>query len=594
MKILAGQFSDWQEALDNFRKNVEKDLKEIRQCKQEVQQMKEELVSKLDNGLYIRNGQRIVMSAPEIIIGNVDRNGILYNNDSTVTVRGNELRLEGTGTDGNSTGSITSRAASIRQIAVDPGIDGVENVVRETSEIISQAKTLVLRGEESDGTFQEPETGSGAGGVHISTDSIISLNATLQSKTLKETLTKRENNLKKIVENLKKEADKARNNISRHISQLNDLSGKETLGMDETLTRTNLLEIKDNHEEFERKAEILYREMTDYFNTLSKLSEYNRQLTDTKAQKETVSKNESTFKDKTTGTYITVNSENINLISSDGEGNIRTNGGAGVKVAGRQIHLTTYDTDGSLIKDGNVRLGAENINISTYSPKISDKSSEYPAEGKVSIISKDIDIQAVDYEIKDNQTKEKSLTKEGRFRVRAEKIAFASTDTEGKATGTITANAKQVELKAVDIDNEKQTDKSVAEGGTLLMVGEKIYAGSKDKKNKSKAIQMASDKIGIFGDTTVELQQDAKAILQLDGGNAALSGSKTTLYGETTSEGKTTFKSDISAGTVNMKNLKVETSFKTPYTTEGISVPGAPSTAKLGAKLKEEEIKSDK
>jgi hypothetical protein len=61
-----------------------------------------------------------------------------------------------------------------------------------------------------------------------------------------------------------------------------------------------------------------------------------------------------------------------------------------------------------------------------------------------------------------------------------------------------------------------------------------------------------------------------------------------------TSQGKTTFKSDVTAGTVDVKNLKVDSSFKTPYTTEGISVPGAPSTAKLSAKLSEEEMKSEK
>lgn len=75
---------------------------------------------------------------------------------------------------------------------------------------------------------------------------------------------------------------------------------------------------------------------------------------------------------------------------------------------------------------------------------------------------------------------------------------------------------------------------------------------------------MASDKVGLFGDTTVELQQDGKAILQLSGGDAALSGNKTTLYGEMTSQGKTTFKSDVTAETVEMKNLKVNSSFKTP------------------------------
>lgn len=145
----------------------------------------------------------------------------------------------------------------------------------------------------------------------------------------------------------------------------------------------------------------------------------------------------------------------------------------------------------------------------------------------------------------------------------------------------------------MDVDKEKRTDKELAAGSSLLLLAEKVYAGARDKKTRSKSVQVASDKVGLFGDTTVELQQDGKAILQLSGGDAALSGSKTTLYGEMTSQGKTTFKSDVTAETVEMKNLKVNSSFKTPYTTEGISVPGAPSTAKLGAKLSEEELKSN-
>ena len=38
----------------------------------------------------------------------------------------------------------------------------------------------------------------------------------------------------------------------------------------------------------------------------------------------------------------------------------------------------------------------------------------------------------------------------------------------------------------------------------------RYYAGARDKKARSKSIQVASDKVGLFGDTTVELQQDAK------------------------------------------------------------------------------------
>ena len=238
-------------------------------------------------------------------------------------------------------------------------------------------------------------------------------------------------------------------------------------------------------------------------------------------------------------------------------------------------------------------MGSQDVEINTANPKIADKNTDLPAEGSVRVVSKEIQVEAVDYETKDDKTEEKSLTKEGSFTLRAEKINLNATDTEGKATGTIAANAKAVEVKAMDVDKEKRTDKELAAGSSLLLLAEKVYAGAKDKKARSKSVQVASDKVGLFGDTTVELQQDGKAILQLSGGDAALSGNKTTLYGEMTSQGKTTFKSDVTAETVEMKNLKVNSSFKTPYTTEGISVPGTPSTAKLGTKLSEEELKSN-
>ena len=267
--------------------------------------------------------------------------------------------------------------------------------------------------------------------------------------------------------------------------------------------------------------------------------------------------------------------------------------GAGIGLAGKELSLTSYGNDGALIKDSGIYMGSQDVEINTANPKIADKNTDLPAEGSVRVVSKAIQVEAVDYETKDDKTEEKSLTKEGSFTLRAEKINLNATDTEGKATGTIAANAKTVEVKAMDVDKEKRTDKELAAGSSLLLLAEKVYAGARDKKTRSKSVQVASDKVGLFGDTTVELQQDGKAILQLSGGAAALSGSKTALYGEMTSQGKSTFKSDVTAGTVEMKNLKVDSSFKTPYTTEGISVPGAPSTAKLSAKLSEEELKSN-
>ena len=591
MDIITAQFSDWKSALEDFQKSVEKDLEEIRKQKNEIQQMKTEIINRLGQGQYIRDNNRIVISAPEIVIGNVDKSGTLWNSYSRVIIRGSDVSLEGVGNGVTGTGTIISRAASIRQIAVDPGIDGMESVVQPISEIVSQARSVTLRGETAKDFF--PNAASGGEGISLSSDSAICIDATKPCDTLKEQLDNQESGLKKLVTNLKEEMNEAKSMTASLFSKLNELAQKGTMNNDLTDTRTNYLDIEELHTEFRQLSSSLYSTMTNYFNVLSRLAEANRQLDCVKEQKEEVNKIKSSFKEKTTDTFISLRSENINLTSTDGEGNLRTNDSAGIGLAGKKISLTSYGNDGALIKEGGIFMGSQEVEINTANPKISDKNIDLPAEGSVRVVSKAIEVEAVDYETKNNKTEEKSLTKEGSFAVRAEKINLNATDTEGKATGSIAANAKAVEVKAMDVDKEKRTDKSLAAGSTLLLLAEKVYAGSKDKKTKSKSVQVASDKVGLFGDTTVELQQDGKAILQLSGGDASLSGSKTTFYGETTLQGKVTFKSDVTAGTVDMKNLKVQTSFKTPYTTEGMSVPGAPSTAKLSAKLSEEELKSN-
>ena len=594
MRTIAEQFKYWQEALDDFQKNVEKDLDEIRRYKSEVQQMKIDLIDHLEKGRYIRDDQRVIISAPEIIIGNVDKSGMLCGSSSKIILRGTDISLDGVGAGASGVGSIVCRASSIRQIAVDPGIDGQENVAKDISEIVSQARNITIRSEkQANDVFTSYGLAGNDGGITLSSDGQISLNATLPCDTLKEKLEQEETALTEQTNNLKTEVAQAKSEVSTLIKKIDKLFDQDIMNLDETLTRTNFMDIEELHKEIRNISSAIYSAMTGYFNTLSRLAETNRQLNSVKEQKEATGKIKSSFAENTTGTVISLQSENISITSIDGDGNLRTNQGAGIALGGKEISITSYGNDGALIKDSGIYIGSQDVEISTVNPKTSDKNTDLPAEGSVRVVSKKIQVEAVDYETKDDKTEEKSLTKEGSFTLRAEKINLNATDTEGKATGTIAANAKAVEVKAMDVDKEKRTDKELAAGSSLLLLAEKVYAGARAKKARSKSIQVASDKVGLFGDTTVELQQDGKAILQLSGGDAALSGNKTTLYGEMTSQGKTTFKSDVTAETVEMKNLKVNSSFKTPYTTEGISVPGAPSTAKLGTKLSEEELKSN-
>lgn len=592
-KDITEQFTDWKSALEKFQQNVKKDIEEIRSQKDEIQRIKQDILDNLEKGRYIRDDNRIIISAPEIIIGNVDKSGILWGGGSKVVIRATNIDLEGVGTGTSGIGSIVSRAPSIRQIAVDPGKDGIEQVVKPISEIVSQAQNIVLRGENADDYFPQSSLSNSGSGIHLSTNGQISIDATLPCDTLSESLEQEEKALNTQINDLNQTASQAKSTVASLVSHMNELIEKDTLNSSEIETRTNFLDIDELHYEFQQTTSTLYNALTHYFNSLSLLAESNRQLAAVKEQKEAAKQLKSSFKEQATDTFISLRSENISLTSTDGDGNLRTNDGAGIGLAGKEISLTSYGNDGALIKDSGIYMGSQDVEINTANPKIADKNTDLPAEGSVRVVSKAIQVEAVDYETKDDKTEEKSLTQEGSFTLRAEKINLNATDTEGKATGTIAANAKTVEVKAMDVDKEKRTDKELAAGSSLLLLAEKVYVGARDKKARSKSVQVASDKVGLFGDTTVELQQDGKAILQLSGGDAALSGSKTTLYGEMTSQGKSTFKSDVTAGTVEMKNLKVDSSFKTPYTTEGISVPGAPSTAKLSAKLSEEELKSN-
>ena len=167
---------------------------------------------------------------------------------------------------------------------------------------------------------------------------------------------------------------------------------------------------------------------------------------------------------------------------------------------------------------------------------------------------------------------------------------LSATDTEGKATGSVSINAKAVGLKSMDVEKEKRTDDKLAAGSTMTIVAEKMYVGAKSKDVKSKKVQVMSEEIGAFADKTLEIQQDdGKALVQLSGGNTSLGGSKTQVYGETTINAKIEVKDEIKAPKATIDNLEAKTSFKSQNISDGIAVPGAPASGSLSAKLKTED-----
>ena len=657
-------FEEWEKRLSNFANSVEKDLAEIRQCKADIQKMKVEMTAELQKGRYVRDDHRLVLSAPEIVIGNVDRNGTLFSGGSTIVVRGTDVGLQAA----SEGGVLELRAPGIRQIAEDPGVDGREHVVYNRSEVVSQARNIILQSDDTVDAFYEPAIPSGGSGVRIHADQKLELEATMTAeskvKLLDDCVKKAEESKK----TLKAMADKQKEGFKKSVEEIKKLiEEKEKLCTDLTAVRTNAGEIVDLDRDIRELSSSISNNIYDFNNVLSELAEVNRQIKCFKEQKGKVVKGDD-FKKNTTGATVSIKGESIGIVSADGENNLRDNEGSGIALTANNVSIASVEEDGKLKEKGKVSVKAMNIEMATAGEadakyeKDELTTATYTAEGDFTLKSKNITIESVDYEVKDKKLqekaltadskiklraktievsteasanvevddkgeltkanftadgdiivrsktftlestdndiesgkpKEKALTKDGKVTIRAEKMDLSATDTEGKATGSVNINAKAVGLKSMDVEKEKRTDDKLAAGSTMTLVSEKMFVGAKSKDIKSKKLQAVSEEMGMFADKTFEAQQgDGKAVLQLDGGNANVGGSKTAVYGDTTINGKTEIKGDVKAPKATIDNIEAKSSFKSTNISDGIAVPGAAAGGSLSAKLKTEDAPKD-
>ena len=648
-------FEEWKKMLEKFQQCVDKGVEEMHQQKAEVQQIKTDIFNRLDRGAYYHDDERIVISAPEIVIGNVDKSGALNGGYvGTVVIKGSDVSLEGVG----ETGRIVSRAPIIHQKAVNPGIDGRENVVCDSSEIVSQACDIVLHSSDAKGEFSQLPLHAGRGGISLHADKKFNIEAAVTAERRKKQiedvikgLDTQSKELKKSVENQKKAVDKFLQDMIKLAEKEEKLNSPK-----DHSTFTNLTDISKVHEQMEALMPSVYRSTQTFIDLVSELAEVNRRKKALEKEKGTI-KTGDDFKKKSTGASMSVVAESISVATADGDGNLHTNPGAGISVRTPRMGLNMHDDQGALAKDGYFSVSAQNITLDTVNPK--DKGKEWPMEGKVKIQSKDINLEAIDYkmndknqlwekeltkegkitmsaktvevstanpkgierdekgklikgeyqgegdviirsktvtvesldyEVKDGKLSTKALTKDGKLGIRTEKTTVIAADTEGKATGSINLNAKAVNVKSMDVDKEKLTDSKLAAGSTMTLVSEKMYVGAKSKDVKSKKVQTVSEEIGAFADKTLEMQQgEGKAAVQLDGGNAAVGGSKTQVYGETTINGKTEVKDELKAPKVVGDSVEAKSAFKSKNISDGMAMGGASGGGKLSTKLKNED-----
>lgn len=626
---------DWEKKMSAFESSVEKDLKEIRKCKADIQQMRNEIQREKQGNYFVRDAQRIILSAPEIILGNVDPDGVLYDGAaSKIVLRGTDVDLEASGNGGR----VETRAASIRQIAEDPGSDGHEHVVGVLSEVVSQARQIVIESDDATGAFSALPS-SGGSGVCIHTDSQIEISATQTAESREKQLENRIKELETRKSQLKEQAADHKESFGDLIKEIEELMQKrEELVKDDNAIRTKYNEMEEANAELELVTESLGEEARSYSAILAMLSETNRLLKCFKDEKSKIKKGDD-FKKNATGCAVSILGERIGLASVDGEGNLRDTEGSGIAMTANRVSIAAIEADGKLKEKGQVRIQAKNVEVTTAGTADAtyDKGeltkATYEAEGDFTLKSKNITIESVDYEVADKKrkekqltadskiklraktievstessanvevddegkltkanykaegdiivrsktltvastdndlenddTKEKALTAGGTITIRAEKMDLAATDTEGKATGSVSINAKDVSLKSMDTDKESHDDKALAAGGTMLIVSETMNVGAKSKDMKSKKVETMSEEISVAADKTLEHSQgDGKASVKLADGKATVEASKTQIGCDTEVKG------EVKAPKATIDKVQVNQSFKSPNITDGM------------------------
>ena len=656
------KYKSWEDQLKALKDAFEKELAEVREAKNAVFAEKSDKLQKLP-GKFIQDDERIIISAPEIVIGNVNMGGVLNpDGKGNLIIRGNNVYLEGVG----DSGKLAMRAPTISQTAEDPGIDGEEHVVCATSKIVNQAGEITIESNAvaSGGAFLAPDT-TKMGSVSIRADKDISIDAVKSKNTLANKAKKKtdewakDDGRKKSVDDSNAafaEFEKARKEIDDLLEKREKLKKA-----DDNAIRTDYRDLDELNIRIDELSLDLAARLYAYSKSVARLAESERQNKYFKKLQEDLNTiSDDDFKKNKTETSVSINSEQINLSSADGDGNRRTNADAGLNVTANnvrfegvytkegaledtnklsvnmrnvsftseskgkpkyekgQLKTTEYPSTGHVVirskdviiesvdykldeqkymeagltTDGSISLRSKTISLSTVNAtgvKVGDDGkttdATYTSEGDIRLLSKNVTMQSVDTKIADGKTEETGLTKDGMFSIRAENFAFSATDKEGKATGTAGINAKEVNVRSVDVDPETKEAKQVAEGGKVDIMGKETLTYGADKSvtySEKQTYVIGQEEASLHSGKLAEVAQDGN-VIRLEGGKVDISGSKTTLFGETTVN-------VLKSPSVTIDNLTVNKAVKTPNISDGVMVDNKNSSTS-DAKSKAEEAK---
>ena len=597
---------EWKELLSDFNSNVDKSLKDIRQYKRDIEKMKVELLDEFRGGQFIRDEECIVISAPRIIIGNVTKDGNLREELGDVIIRGHALEMDGIG----ESGSIRINAPEITQRAIDTGIDGREKVVHTSSEIIQQARNIVL-------DSQEPTTNWDYGasflnnpirkaGISLNAEKGISVMAAPANEKKKDEISNEKKDVDSKISDLKDDVSSKKKEVDALLKKISDaLEDQEGLSDDDDMVRSNVLAIDEVRYTVQNFLPAFSKLVNEYAALLSELAELNRKKQNLKTEEDEVNSSADKYK-QSTESSIYMQSERITMHAKDGDNTWRTNEGAGVEIRANDIKLHSTQEDPNTKAEvltpeeakGKVSIRSRNVNISTADStnmelKENDiATAQYPLVGNVTIRSKIIDLESVDLKQTDESGSlvEEKLTEGSQINMRAEKVRVKTIDHEGKSVGKFSVNSQKISMKSTNLEGykpeleldsqgnrkhpQKMKSKELAQGSEMLLLSGTVNIGYKNEK-------MMSEKVDVYGDNELSLGSLKDTSLWSDGAHLDLKPKQAKLEscdtvnisGSTLDvSAESSFKGKITGGDIVTDNLTANKAIKSPNMADGVLV----------------------
>lgn len=540
-------FSDWLELFQKYRDDMEKELETVRLHKKEVQNIRQEIYDRYENGYFLRDDKRIVISAPEIIIGNVNKSGQLLDSTSTVVIRSSGIDIQGVG-DG---GYIRNKATFIEQRAVDSGCDGLEEVVDDNASVMTQARSILLDSNDSTEVYtRDISQKKMTTGIAIHTDTVLDIDASVSRHEWTKAIEDKVKVLNDNLSTLKKEVDEKLDEIKGLFDEMEkDLEEDQKLLSSEIMSSTNIGALESYGQQLADRSIGLSRCIDDFFVSVSLYAEQYRQqkaLTEAK-----MTKSEDEFKNNVTGAGISINAEQIDITNTDGDHAVRENDGTYLRIMSKNIFVGAVNGKNENHEKGTIALRGESILVETNDRKKNGDDLDMPTTGKVEINSKEILVSSLDYEQKKDQERtEKNLTEEGNIRIRAKKINVDGTDLEGTAAGELTMNSGKISVVSAEVDKESREIKEIHKGGTLELATETVTIG------KDAAEKILSEKIEAKTNTELKLIQGDKATLTVSGNKLTVEDDGTNFSkGELTVDVESKFNKKMTATTIEANDV---------------------------------------